>query len=38
MKVDGIHYVAQSYYYKKFWASHFDVMFSMSISSQIFVH
>ena len=34
MNVDGIYYVHQSYCCQKFWNSHFNVMFSMSILSQ----
>ena len=38
MNVDGICYVPQSYYCQKFLTSLFNVMFSMSILNQIFVH
>ena len=38
MNVDGIYYVPQSYYSQKFRTSHSNVMFYMSILSQIFVH
>ena len=37
MNVHGIYYVPQSYYCQKFWTSHFNVKFSMSIWSQTFV-
>ena len=38
MILDGINYDPHSFYCQKFWTSHFNVMFSMSISSQTFAH
>ena len=38
MNLDGIYYDPQSYYCQKLRTSQFNVMFSMSISTQIFAH
>ena len=38
MNVDDTYYVLQSYYCQKFRTSHFKIKFSMSISTEIFVH
>ena len=38
MNADGIYYAPESYNCQKFRTSPFNVMFSMSILSQIFVH
>ena len=36
MNLNGIYYDHQSTYCQKFWTSHFNVMYSMSMSTQIF--